>query len=98
MVPAGPVLTRLGSSQTAEQVHSWLARHTPDRPHPKILRPTNWSRIIVSVVAGSLGVAVIGTCFRYIQPIIQSRNLWAAITLITIILFTSGHMFNHIRK
>lgn len=27
-----------------------------------------------------------------------SRNLWAALSLISILLFTSGHMFNHIRK
>jgi oligosaccharyltransferase complex subunit gamma len=31
-------------------------------------------------------------------PVIQNRNFWAAISLISILLFTSGHMFNHIRK
>jgi oligosaccharyltransferase complex subunit gamma len=34
----------------------------------------------------------------YLLPIIQNRNLWAGISLIAILLFTSGHMFNHIRK
>ena len=34
----------------------------------------------------------------YILPVLQNRNLWAAITLILILLFTSGHMFNQIRK
>ena len=34
----------------------------------------------------------------YVIPIIQNRNIWAAISLIAILLFTSGHMFNHIRK
>ena len=34
----------------------------------------------------------------YVLPVIQNRNLWAALTLISILLFTSGHMFNHIRK
>ncbi|KAI6712043.1 hypothetical protein JHW43_005400 [Diplocarpon mali] len=34
----------------------------------------------------------------YVLPIAQNRNLWAAISLIAILLFTSGHMFNHIRK
>jgi len=33
----------------------------------------------------------------YILPIIQNRNLWAAFSLIAVLLFTSGHMFNHIR-
>lgn len=31
-------------------------------------------------------------------PYIQSRNLWAILSIIAILLFTSGHMFNHIRK
>jgi oligosaccharyltransferase complex subunit gamma len=34
----------------------------------------------------------------YVLPLIQNRNLWAAISLIAILLFTSGHMYNHIRK
>jgi oligosaccharyltransferase complex subunit gamma len=38
------------------------------------------------------------TAWPYIMPIIQNRNLWAAISLIAILLFISGHMFNHIRK
>jgi hypothetical protein len=31
-------------------------------------------------------------------PILQNRNVWAAGSLIGILLFTSGHMFNTIRK
>lgn len=34
----------------------------------------------------------------YVLPVIQNRNIWAAITLIAILLFTSGQMFNHIRQ
>ena len=34
----------------------------------------------------------------YLLPLLQNRNLWAAISLIIVLLFTSGHMFNHIRK
>ncbi|RQM05573.1 hypothetical protein DH86_00001604, partial [Scytalidium sp. 3C] len=32
--------------QSAEQVHAWIARNLPDRPHPEIYRPINWIRII----------------------------------------------------
>lgn len=85
-------------AQTADQVHAWLSRLTPDRPHPAVHRPINWMRIIVTTVLGLGVVTAIATSFHYIQPIIQNRNLWAAFTLIAIILFTSGHMFNHIRK
>ena len=31
-------------------------------------------------------------------PIIQNRNIWAAVSLIAILLFNSGQMYNHIRK
>ncbi|KAF9882445.1 oligosaccharyl transferase subunit [Colletotrichum karsti] len=84
--------------QSAEQVHAWLARHLTDRPHPAIKRPINWMRWIstITIVLGLGTVAV--TASPYILPIIQNRNLWAAVSLIAILLFTSGHMFNHIRK
>jgi oligosaccharyltransferase complex subunit gamma len=36
--------------------------------------------------------------YPYVLPVIQNRNLWAGISLILILLFTSGHMFNHIRR
>jgi hypothetical protein len=38
------------------------------------------------------------TASPYVLPVIQNRNIWASISLVSILLFTSGHMFNHIRK
>ncbi|KAF7546153.1 hypothetical protein G7046_g9382 [Stylonectria norvegica] len=83
---------------TAEQVHAWVARHLPDRPHPPVKRPINWMRwaSTITITLGA-GTAVV-TASPYILPIVQNRNIWAAISLIAILLFTSGHMFNHIRK
>lgn len=43
-------------------------------------------------------VTLMATASPYILPILQNRNIWASISLISILLFTSGHMFNHIRK
>ncbi len=43
-------------------------------------------------------VTALVTASRYVIPILQNRNIWAAISLISILLFTSGHMFNHIRN
>lgn len=55
--------------------------------------------MIISVITTLLGVATFFTVASpYILPVIQNRNLWAAVSLITILLFTSGQMFNHIRK
>lgn len=83
--------------QTAEQVHNWLGRHTPGRPHPAVKRPINWIKWIftTTMLAGSLTVAVVA--WPYVVPVIQNRNVWAAISLISILMFTSGHMFNRIR-
>ncbi|KAI9875712.1 MAG: oligosaccharyl transferase subunit ost3/OST6 [Pleopsidium flavum] len=86
------------SPQSAEQVYSWITRHLPEGPKPQIVRPVNYVRIVV-VTTTILGlITFLSVAAPYILPVIQNRNLWAAISLITILLFTSGHMFNHIRK
>ncbi|KAH0599449.1 hypothetical protein MHUMG1_02237 [Metarhizium humberi] len=82
----------------AEQVRNWLARHLPGRPHPEIKRPINWLKwaSLFTFVAGAVTAMI--SASPYILPIIQNRNLWAAGSMIAILLFISGHMFNHIRK
>ncbi|KAH6842513.1 hypothetical protein B0I37DRAFT_382091 [Chaetomium sp. MPI-CAGE-AT-0009] len=99
--PASPEPIRYdftGGAQAAEVVHSWVARYLPDRPHPPIKRPINWMRWISTfvILSGSLTFSYVA--WPYVLPVIQSRTVWAAITLISILLFTSGHMFNHIRN
>jgi len=85
--------------QTAEQVHTWISRQLPaDAPKPAVYRPINWIKVI-SVTTAVLGVVTFGAvAFPYVVPILQNRNLWAAVSLLGVLLFTSGHMFNHIRK
>lgn len=84
--------------QSAEQVHDWIFRHLPAGPKPPVYRPLNYVRL-VTITTAILGlVSFFSIASPYIIPVIQNRNLWAAISLITILLFTSGHMFNHIRK
>lgn len=85
-------------SVAAEQVHAWVARHLPDRPHPAIKRPINWMRWISTFVILSGGLTTSFVAWPYVLPVIQSRTVWAAISLIAILLFTSGHMFNQIRN
>lgn len=85
--------------QTAEQIHAWISRQVPaDVPKPSVARPINWVKIL-SVTVVVLGVIIfIAVASPYILPVLQNRNLWAALSLIAVLLFTSGHMFNHIRK
>ena len=68
----------LDSAQTAEQVRDWLARHMPGRPHPTIKRPINWIKWLSTfvIITGSLTLAYVA--WPYVLPIIQSRNVWAA--------------------
>lgn len=68
-----------------------------DVPHPKISRPLNYFKIIY-VTTSVLGVITfVYVAAPYVLPFLQNRNVWAAVSLFTIILFCSGHMFNHIR-
>ncbi|KAI4271247.1 MAG: hypothetical protein LQ337_006148 [Flavoplaca oasis] len=84
--------------QSAEQVNDWIIRHLPEGPRPPIYRPINYMRLITIIITILGLVSFFSVAAPYLIPIIQNRNLWAAISLITILLFTSGHMFNHIRK
>ncbi|KAI1812894.1 OST3/OST6 family protein [Poronia punctata] len=86
------------SAPTAEVVRDWLVRHLPDRPHPPVYRPVNYVRWVVTTITG---LGLLGVVFKlspYLLPIFQSRNIWAGLSLVGILLFTSGHMFNQIRK
>lgn len=83
---------------TAEQVYAWIGRHLPEGTKPEIVRPINYMRIVSVVTTLMAAVTVFTVLSPYVLPIIQNRNLWAAISLIAVLLFTSGQMFNHIRK
>lgn len=96
-----PVRMDFNTKPSAESTHDWIVRQLPsdpETPYPRLKRPVNYTRIVVSITL-LIGMFTFGTvAWPYAKPIIQSRNLWAAVSLITILLFTSGHMFNHIRK
>lgn len=85
--------------QSAENVHAWITRNLPAsaEPRPSVYRPFNWIKFI-GVTTTVLGlITATYTLWPYISPILYNRNLWAALSIIAILLFTSGHMFNHIR-
>ncbi|KAG9237585.1 OST3/OST6 family protein [Amylocarpus encephaloides] len=94
----GPTRYDFSNEQSAEQAHAWIARQLSDRPHPSVSRPINWVRgiAITTTILGT--ITFLTVAWPYLLPVIQNRNVWAAISLIAILLFTSGHMFNHIRK
>lgn len=57
----------------------------------------NWVKIGTYGTIGIASVVGITVLYPYLLPILQNRNLWAAISVFSILLFCSGHMFNHIR-
>ncbi|KAK2867863.1 hypothetical protein FQN49_003392 [Arthroderma sp. PD_2] len=83
---------------TAEQMHLWISRHLPDGPKPNLVRPVNYARIIGMLIGALAVISILTVTSKYILPILRSRNLWTALSLLAILLFTTGHMFNHIRK
>ncbi|KAI9849760.1 MAG: oligosaccharyl transferase subunit ost3/OST6 [Thelocarpon superellum] len=81
-----------------DKVHGWISRQLPEGPRPPIVRPINYLRIVVVTTAVLGVITFVSVAAPYILPVVQNKNLWAATTLIAVLLFTSGHMFNHIRK
>lgn len=86
------------SAAGAENIHAWLSRYMTGRPQPPVKRPINYMRWATGITILLGVVTALATASPYILPIIQNRNIWASISLVSILLFTSGHMFNHIRK
>ncbi|OQD73301.1 hypothetical protein PENDEC_c016G02775 [Penicillium decumbens] len=83
---------------SADQIYSWIGRHLPEGPRPPLIRPVNYMRIASAITILMGAITLFTVLSPYVLPIIQNRNLWAAVSLIAILLFTSGQMFNHIRK
>jgi oligosaccharyltransferase complex subunit gamma len=86
------------SMQAADGIHAWLVRQLPEGHHPAFVRPFNYMKAVslVTLILGAGTLFVVAS--PYMLPIIQNRNIWAAASLIAVLMFTSGHMFNHIRK
>ncbi|KAL4785834.1 hypothetical protein BJX76DRAFT_323286 [Aspergillus varians] len=98
IVDGSPLRFDFSGPISADQVYAWINRHLPDGPKPPLIRPINYMRI-VSGITILMGIVTLFTVLSpYVLPVVRNRNLWAAFSLIAILLFTSGHMFNHIRK
>ncbi|KAI2815412.1 hypothetical protein CBS63078_8084 [Aspergillus niger] len=83
---------------SAEQLYTWMNRQLPEGPKPPLVRPINYMRLVSGITILMGAVTLFTVLSPYVLPIVRNRNLWAAFSLIAILLFTSGHMFNHIRK
>ncbi|KDR81638.1 hypothetical protein GALMADRAFT_239708 [Galerina marginata CBS 339.88] len=69
----------------------YLSKYTPVRIPYK--DPIDWARWITTAI-GVLGSAFL---LRFISPLVQSKWTWAAVTVTTSLVMTSGYMFTRIR-
>ncbi|OAX85197.1 hypothetical protein ACJ72_00426 [Emergomyces africanus] len=95
---ASPIRYDFTGPISSEKLSDWISRYLPEGHIPPVVRPINYTRIVTIITLLLGAVTLFTVSSRFILPLIQNRNLWAAISLIMILLFTSGHMYNHIRK
>lgn len=80
----------------AEAVARWITASSKHKV--TVHRPFNYVKLF-TFIGGIIGTATLSKlAYPYLAPALYSRNLWAAVSLVAVLLFTSGHMFNHIRK
>lgn len=86
------------SAAPAEMIHAWIAKQLPEvAPKPILKRPFQWVKFITYTTIGVASVVGITVFYPYALPVLQNRNIWASASIFAILLFCSGHMFNHIR-
>ncbi|KAF8477461.1 hypothetical protein BDZ91DRAFT_844103 [Kalaharituber pfeilii] len=75
---------------------TFITSHTPY--HPVVIRPVDYTRPLLTIGAVTASLLTSYFILPYLLPFLTHPTLWAALSLISILLFTSGHMFNHIRR
>ncbi|ORZ18609.1 hypothetical protein BCR42DRAFT_325022 [Absidia repens] len=63
-----------------------------------VVRPFDYGQFIAKVILGLGVLASIKLVYRYFSFILFHKNTWTAITIVTVLVMTSGHMFNRIRN
>ena len=79
----------------AGALHSFLKPHLPKF---EIHVPFNPLPLIFTALTALVSLTAIFFLWSAILPILQSRILWGAGSIITILTFTSGHMWNRIKN
>ncbi|WEW55610.1 oligosaccharyl transferase subunit ost3/OST6 [Emydomyces testavorans] len=93
-----PLRYDFSGPMSADQLYTWISRYLPEGPKLQIIRPINYAKSVGVATLVLSCSSILTVLSPYIFPILQSQNVWAALSLIAVLLFTSGHMFNHIRK
>jgi len=92
----------------AEQFHKFLVSSIKLPSFP-LVRPFNWQRLFVTFSSVLMFGLVAKLAWPQLQTIIANKNAWASASLVShtfllrliqviILMFTSGYMFNSIRR
>ncbi|ODV97293.1 hypothetical protein PACTADRAFT_15773 [Pachysolen tannophilus NRRL Y-2460] len=79
---------------------NWLISNTPIKIPPKlfqIIQPLDYSKIITRLIIIISIIIIIYKFSTKFNKIVYSKAIYQSISIITIILFTCGYMFNQIR-
>lgn len=63
-----------------------------------VTRPPNYAKIFITIVGGLAVLASAKLAWPVARGVVMNKNTWAALSIVTILMMTSGHMWNHIRK
>jgi oligosaccharyltransferase complex subunit gamma len=83
------------SGLSAPAFHSFLKSHLP---HFEIHVPFNPLPLIFTALAAAVGAIAVYALWDQLLPLIQSRILWGTGSLVLILTFTSGYMWNKIKN
>ncbi|KAF8422666.1 hypothetical protein EV426DRAFT_161850 [Tirmania nivea] len=79
----------------ADHVSHFVSQHTPFTL--PVRRPTDYTQPLLLIATLTLLAVLFTLALPHILPLLTHPTLWAAVSLISVLVFISGHMFNHIR-
>lgn len=91
-----PELTQIYSGFIAEPFAGFLSKETGYKV--AVGRPINYFKLATKVFLAVAAAAVLKFLYRHFSAIIFHKTTWTIISIIIILTFTSGFMWNRIRN
>ncbi|KAF5094744.1 hypothetical protein D0Z00_003409 [Geotrichum galactomycetum] len=63
-----------------------------------IQKPFPMDKLIFTIISVAAAILFIRVYFSKILNLLQAKKLWVAVSMVSVLLFTAGHMYNAIRK
>lgn len=85
--------------QTEEQVGPFREHLRKNYGFDVVIKePLRWDRIGLTIGTVIAFVAVLRMAKEQVQAVLRARQVWMAVSLVAVLMFTAGHMFNMIRR